>query len=116
MPKENNVVFNTYVIGNQNVINAGACINQNTYKKVVKADLDMLLDFMKQIGISNNDIIELRKAMEEDTRTEPNKLGSKVVEWVSKMTKRILEGRCRVIVPKALTLIIEALFQYYGLE
>lgn len=116
VPKEQVAsVVNTYIVGSQNVVASGFGIDQNVHQQIRENDLDALLKYMEKIGVPADDIKELKKAIEEDgPRTEPGKFGSKVVDWVCKMTKKILEGTWKVAISSASTLITKALSCYYG--
>lgn len=108
-------VFNTLIIGNQNIVAAGSQIDQNILQQIVKNDINTLLDYMTQIGIPDNEVQDLRRAIESDgPRTEPNKFGSKVAEWVGNATKDALKGTYKIAASTASKLIIEALLRYYG--
>ena len=121
VPKEQiSSVFNTFIFGNNNVVASGSDIDQEVHQQIHENDLDALLRYMELIGIPANDAKELKKAIEEDgPRTEPGKFGSKVVDWISKMTKKAIEGTLDVAISSAPTLIkkaSKALLGYYGLE
>lgn len=101
-------IFNTYIIGSQNVVATGSQISQNIYQEINEKDL--MLDYMENIGIPEDEIKDLRKTIEEDgPRTESNKFGLKVAKWVGKVTKKALEGSYKIAVSTAPTLITEAL-------
>lgn len=118
IPEEKvNSVFNTYVIGSQNIVAAGIQIDQEIQQQIVKNDINALLDYMTQIGIPENEVQDLRRAIELDgPRSEPKKFGSKVVDWVGRVTKEALKGTYKTTASIASKLIIEALFRYYGWE
>lgn len=118
VPKEQVAsIFNTYILGSNNVVASGIDIEQNVSQKIIKNDIDGLLQYMKEIGVPAEDASQLKIAIEEDgPRTEPRKFGSKVADWVGKMTKKILEGMWNVATASAPTLITKALSRYYGWE
>jgi Glu-tRNA(Gln) amidotransferase subunit E-like FAD-binding protein len=104
-------VHNIYVIGNQYIVAAEANIGQNIQQKLKKDDLDAIIDFIKQVSISENNVKEILKALEEsDLGSERSKFIPKATEQVWKIIKKILEDTCKVAIPIALALIIEALF------
>lgn len=110
-------VVNTYILGGNNVVVSGFDINQRVHQQIIKNDMNALLRYMKEIGVPNNDVKELKKAINEDgPKTKPRKFGSKVADWVGKMTKKILEGTWKVAISKAPELITKALSCYYGWE
>lgn len=118
VPKEQAAsIVNTIIFGDHNVVASGIDIEQNVSQKIIKNDIDSLLKYMKEIGVPAEDASQLKIAIAEDgPRTEPKKLGSKVADWVGKMTKKILEGTWNVAISSAPPLIIKALSRYYGWE
>lgn len=94
VPKEQVAsIVNTYILGSHNVVASGIDLDQNVSQKIIKNDIDSLLKYMKEIGVPADDASQLKNAIEEDgPRTEQRKFGSKVADWVGKMTKKILEG------------------------
>lgn len=118
VPKEQVAsIFNTYILGSNNVVASGIDIEQNVSQKIIKNDIDGLLKYMKEIGVPAEDASQLKNAIAEDgPRTEQRKFGSKVADWVGKMTKKILEGTWNVAITSAPTLITKALSRYYGWE
>jgi hypothetical protein len=107
-------MVNTYIFGSHNVVASGINIEQTVHQMQTN-DLDGLLKYMEKIGVGSSDVKELEKAIKEDgSRTEPGKFGSKVTDWVGKMTKKILEGVWNVSIQAGPTLLAEALFRYYG--
>lgn len=106
---------NTYIFGGNNVVASGFDINQRVHQQIVENDINALLDYMKGLGVPNEDLNKLKKAIKEDgPKTAPNKFGSKVADWVGKMTKKILEGTWEVAISNAPALITKALSCYYG--
>jgi len=120
VPKEqvSSMVGSIVIHGNNNVVASGFDIDQEVHQQIGENDLDALLRYIEMIGFPADDAKELKKAIEEDgPRTEPGKFGSKVVDWMSKMTKKAIEGTCDVAaISSAKTLITKALFEYYGWE
>lgn len=115
--KQVSSVVNTFIFGNNNVVASGSGIDQEVHQQIHKNDLDALLRCIEMIGVPSDDAEELKKAIEEDgPRTGLGKFGSKVADWVGKMTKKTLEGTWKVASSSAQTLITKALFDYYGWE
>jgi hypothetical protein len=110
-------VFNTYILGDHNVVASGSNISQEVSQQIRKNDLDALLRYMEDLGVSKEEAQELKTAIEEDgPRKEPNKFGLKVAGWVGRMVKKILEGAWNVAIETAPKLITKALSRYYGWE
>lgn len=110
-------VVNTYIYGSHNIVASGQNIDQTVMQEIIENDLDSLLSYMKKTGVSDEDIIELKEDIETDgARTEPHKFGPKVVIWIGKMVKKILEGTWKVAISTAPSLLTKALSKYYGWE
>lgn len=107
-------MVNTYIFGNHNVVASGVNIEQAVHQ-VQKNNLNALLKYMEKIGVGSSDIKELEKAIKEDgPRTEAGKFGSKVTDWVGKMTTKILKGVWNISIQVGPTFLAEALSRYYG--
>jgi len=116
VPKEQiTSVFNTYIYGSNNVVATGSEVFQNVNQQVHSNDLKSLLDYMSKIGVQSAEVIELKEAITADgKRTEPNNLGTKVKDWINKMTSKVLDGSWQIAIGTASELIAKALAIYYG--
>jgi hypothetical protein len=109
--------FNTYIFGSYNVVASGIGIDQKVHQQIARNDLDALLKYLENIGVPRDDTRELEKAIKADgSKTEQNKFGPKVAEWIGKMIKKILEGAWNVSISTAPELLTKALSRYYGWE
>ena len=116
IPKEQvAVAFNTYVVGDNNIIAAGQHIDQHVVQQVRKNDLESLLKYMETMGVGPNEITELKAAIQSDPAGPgARKFGSKVTEWIGKMMAKVVEGTWKVALEAAPIIITKALSMYYG--
>jgi hypothetical protein len=81
VPKEQAThIFNTYVHGGQNVIASGQEITQHAIfppPNLPPGDLEALLDYVRELNVPEEDVSELREALEEDEAPSvPGRLGN----------------------------------------
>ena len=105
-------IFNTHIHGNQNVVAAGTNITQNVQQEVRSNDLSSLLSYLKSVGVSEEDVQELKEAVEEDGPAEESAgLGPRVRDWLGKKTA---EGALNATLSGIATTTAKAIAQYYG--
>ena len=117
IPREQvNNIFQTIIHGDAVITNANS-ITQNSQQNIVMNDLTALADFMKSIGIQNDDIKELEEAIKQDGAiAEQGTFGKKVAKWSGKMFQKAAEGTWKVGLDVAAKLLSNALSKYYGWE
>ena len=118
LPKEQiSSVVNTYIFGSQNVVASGQNVAQTVVQNIQTNDIKSLLNYMKKIGIQDDDCDDLKNAVNADgARKDKGKFGPKVIAWISKMTSKVLEGIWNVAITAAPVLLTKALAKYYGWE
>jgi len=108
-------IFQTYVLGGQNVLASGTGFVQQAQTNVQENDVDSLLDYMKALNVSDEDVDQLRKAIGEDeSPPESGRFGSRVAGWIGKMTRKSLEGAWMTSSNVGVQALIDALSRYYG--
>lgn len=108
-------VVTTNIFGSHNVIASGQYVNQTVIQDIRTNDIDSLLSYMKKVGVLEDDVAELKKAVESDgERKEKNRFGPKVIAWIGRMTQKVLEGIWKVGISAAPALLTKALEKYYG--
>lgn len=98
-----------------NVINTG---NENAIKnnfKIGKSKFEELSKALRDNYVSEEEIEELRVSIEEEPNYERKLFGTKVNDWIQKMTTKALNGTWQVSIGAAGTLLAELLKQYYGM-
>ena len=111
-PEQTTIMFNTHIHGSQNVVAAVTNITQDVRQVVRSNDLSSLLSCLKSIGVSEEDVQELKEAVEKDEpRTEPGDLGHGVRGWLG---KRMAEGALNATLSSIAMIAAKAVAQYYG--
>jgi len=108
-------IFQTYVLGGQNVMASGTGFVQQAHTNVQENDIDSLLHYMRVLNVSDEDVDELREAIGED-ETPPDRgtFGSRVAGWIGKMTQKSLEGAWMTSSNVGVQALIDAISRYYG--
>lgn len=105
----------TYIYGGSVNISTGeSAVNTATIQQqqnIVAGDWEHLAKVLRSSGVSEPELRELSKAVEEDGRT----LGSKVKDWITKTAPKVLSGGVKIGATVGQTLLLEYLKQYYGL-
>lgn len=117
--KEKAMSNTVYNIGNLQGI-AGqvmdSTITQTNQMIVNKMDLSTLLTTLKCAGISDNDLDNLKIALEQDENPiEKNKFGSNVSSWYGDMISKAATGSWDISVAVAAGILTQVLNNFYGL-
>lgn len=101
------------IFGSHNVVASGTNIAQIVEQPIVENDIEALLSFIGELGLSEQETNELRSAIEEDTAAKSQeKPGPKVQNWLIRITKKAAQGMLAI----APTAIMKALLAYYGIR
>lgn len=108
-------IFNTTVYGG--AANLVGSAHHSTIEFNIEAkNFTSLERVLRENGVDENDVNELKVALEDDEQPNPNKgFGPRVSSWISKMMKKAAEGSWEVGVGAAGTLLAQAIAKYYGL-
>jgi hypothetical protein len=91
-------------------------VTQNLAQEIKKGDISSLNEHLKSLGIKQEEIIELNRAIETDPKPEkPMEFGEKVNGWIGKMISKTLSGTWNIATGAAGGLLATALAKYYGL-
>jgi len=92
-------------------------VTQNLSMDVRADDFESLAIFLKQKGITTEDIADLKQAVANDPKpTEPTKLGAGVSHWMGKMIQKAASGAWTIGLGAAGKLLADAITRYYGLS
>lgn len=107
--------FEVNVYGDNNNIASGSNFTQNV-STVIKNDIESLFKYLKENKVSEQDISELKKAIEIDKKgiKKPNEFGLQVSGWIGKMISKAVSGSWNIAMQVAPALITNALNTYYG--
>jgi hypothetical protein len=107
-------IFNTTVYGGSANLLGTANHSQVSFS-VQQGNVQMLESILRENNVSQEEIDELKAAIEEDKQpVESGKFGSKVSSWISKMIKKAAEGTWSITVSAAGNLLSQAISNYYG--
>lgn len=91
-------------------------LSQNLKINVKAHDYGSLKAFLLSIGLSENDLNDLEKAIRSDPIAKTkNKFGKKVSSWMGRMLAKAANGSWRVSAAAAGNLLAQAIGAYYGL-
>jgi hypothetical protein len=114
--KVNQIISNT-IYGNNNVVLAGDKNIQNVNINISKGDFNELSKVLKQSGVEDVDIEELKVIVEEDTPDyEHRKFGINTKNWIKKMTAKAIDGTWKISLTAAGHILGTALEHYFGLN
>jgi len=109
-------IFNTYISGDvQNVATGSSHVNQNKDIHIYQNDFTSLYDFLKSKGVSRDDLIDLEKAVQDDTQ-EHGKCtkGQRVQKWTENMINKAASGVWSVTKTAAINVLSKAFTSYFG--
>lgn len=113
-------IFQTHVYGGQNVIASGQDITQQTVfppPEISVGDLDALLGYIQALGVTEEDIADLREALKEDeTPSEPTKLGPRTTNWLGRIATKGVESTTTAAIGQVVQYAVKAIAQYYGVD
>lgn len=98
--------------------NATIIVGDNNQVKTIQikqGSFDELSDLLKRNNVSDEDILELKNIVENETPDAENKtLGSKTNGWISKMVGKCLDGSWAIGIGAAGKLLADGIKAYYG--
>ena len=108
-------VFQTHVYGNVgNIAQASRDFAQNNIQ-IIQGDFNSLSKFLREAGLEDGDISELKEALENDDQEKKPGLGQKVTDWIGRMIGKASSGIWHVGTTIAAQLLTSAISQYLGL-
>ncbi len=113
-------IFHTYVYGGQNVVASGQNISQHTVfppPDLSPGDLEALLDYVRELKVPEEDVLELREALEEDeASSEPGEPGPRTKGWLASLALKGFEGASSGAAGQVVEYVGKAIAQYYGID
>ena len=109
-------VFNIVINGDSNVLATGEQVNQ-VVSQVKRGDVESLIKHLEGLGIGleDDDLEELRTALNAEPTDPFRGLGTQLQGWVGRMVEKAASGALRGGVSEASTKIMEALNTFTGL-
>ena len=107
---------NITTTGNNNIVNTGSHNTFNVNTNIDKGDVLELVQTLKKMNVSQDDIDEISEAILIDTPNYESKtLGKKTREWVAKMLAKTMDGTWDISTGLAAGLLTELFKSYFGL-
>lgn len=110
-------LFNNTVIGDNATIVVGDSNTQHIKNSVVTNDFSSLQNVLKENGVDQEDIDELKASIDNDKNSQEIKnksLGSNVTNWIGKMVSKAASTTWDINVGAAGSLLAIAISKYYG--
>jgi hypothetical protein len=115
LPKEQVAqVFNVAVYGDHNVVATQSTIHDMSIQSIKSNDTESLAAFLKSVGLTDDDIVELNGAIAEDGKPAKERIGKGVTAWIGKMVGKAVGGSWKIALASAPAILKEAVFRYYG--
>ena len=110
-------LFNHTIFGDNATIIVGNDNKQKVINNIVKGDFNTLTKELKQQGVTELDISELKEAIGKDKKTAEitdKKFGPSVKKWLQSMLCKAVDASWQIELNVAGGLLVEALKKYYG--
>ena len=108
-------LVNYHIYGSHNVIATGEQVNQQV-SIVHQDDASSLLEYLREQGVGEEDLQELRDAVSSEPEALPDgNYGAKVGAWLGNMLAKASTGAWEVGLEAASKILPEALNRYYGI-
>lgn len=106
-------LFNVHIYGDHNVVASGENVHQE-FKTVSKGDIGSLLNHLRELGVANDDLRELKNAVSSEPQASNGEFGPKVRAWVGGMISKASSDVWKVGLEAAPKVLMDALRGYYG--
>jgi hypothetical protein len=105
-------VFHTHIYGSVgNLAQGSTNVTQTT--GIPPGDLQRLLAELRSVGVPNDDVQELEKAVQEDGTPPKGKLGPRVAKWLGGMLSKAVSGTWSVATSTATEVLPKLIERYY---
>lgn len=112
MSKEINIQNFQGIIGDV----SHSSLSQNFHMKIKQNDKNSLLNYLKEKGISNEDLILLEEAINNDPIPKNiESFGELTNQWIGRMVSKTIDGTWNVSIATAGGVLATAIGKYYGL-
>ena len=90
-------------------------VTQNLNMAIQTGNFDSLATYLHSQGVSEADIEDLKRKIEQDTQPQSkDMLGPKVSSWIGKMVGKAASGGWKIAMGTAGSLLAQAIWLYYG--
>ena len=109
-------IFNTVIKGDVgNMAQASSDFSQQSVVQIKQGDMNSLVQKLTELGISPEDIRELRSAVLEEPGVSGKTFGNKIHSWIGKIVSKAAQGAYTVSTSVVGHVITDALKKYYGI-
>ncbi len=110
-------LFNNAIFGNNTTIVVGNNNKQKISNINLEGNFQALAETLKQSGVGENEIVELKTALENDVNTveiKEKRFGPAVKKWLQNMMAKAIETSWQIELGMAGNLLTDLLKKYYG--
>ena len=107
-------IFHVTIYGDHNTVATGENVQQTT-SQVQQGDVTSLLDYFRQIGVSEADLGDLETAAASEPTATSEEFGPAIRAWIGKMALRAGTEFWKVTTGSAVGLLQQGLRHFYGL-
>ena len=107
-------IFHVTIYGDHNTVATGENVQQTT-SQVQQGDVTSLLDYFRQIGVSEADLGDLETAVASEPTATSEEFGPAIRAWIGKMALRAGTEFWKVATGSAVGLLQQGLRHFYGL-
>lgn len=112
-----NQIYQTYILGNvSNVSTGGSNVTQISTGDIIQNDLNSLLDFLRSLNIGDEDLNELKTALDKDDKpSKEGSFGNNISTWIGKMVSKAASGVWNISTSVAAEILSKSITRYYGI-
>ena len=107
-------IFYITIYGDRNIVAGGEHVSQQV-NPVERGDVASLVNSLRELGLGDNDLRELEKAVSSEGSAPDGNYGPGVADWMGRMIAKAATKAWDVGVETALSVLTRALNGYYGL-
>ncbi len=111
-----NQIFYTQIYGNVASISSESKKNTNIFNINVKGDFQGLVKMLRELGIENDDINSLEKAIQADKEGSKEEFGEKTSTWLSEMLRKTAKGLGKISLSVSTEVLPKLISNYFGLS
>ena len=107
-------ILNLTIYGDHNILAVGEDFIQNVQSEVKKNDFDSLIRYLRKLNITEEDLDDLKNAIESDGKSKNKQFGDKIKQWLGRMLVKASDGTWEISIQTAAVLLASALKSYMG--
>ena len=106
-------IFYVNVYGNNNVVASGENVHQKA-KVVNRGDIESLLSYFRELGANEEDLDELKDAIQSEPALSKGNYGPRVRQWIGGMVSKVASSTWKVGLNLTSKVLVDGLNSYYG--